>query len=220
MVSLSDIDAQLTKLSVKKTFFCKPEIRELRNILHDGETIERAVTGRYHNGFALLVATKMRLLLIDKKPLYLTVEDIRYDMISEVDINARLFNGSITLFTVNKQIDFSSTSQLKLRELVYFVQKRVMELRQYHQEPQTQVAPRMQFTRDVPQIADAAHQVLSHIHVPQTISSAVQHTRGYIPSHLSQAVGATATKLASRIPYNPNPYTKGPLVIHQRTSTW
>lgn len=221
MASLSDIDAQLTKLGVKKTFFCKPEIRELQHILHDDETIEQAVTGRYHGGFALLVATKMRLLLIDKKPLYLTIEDIRYDMIAEVDVNARLFNASITLFTVNKQIDFSSTSQQKLRDLVRFVQRRVMELRQHQLEgPPDQARPaQTEYAQPALRFNGREQELPSHSRIAQPLSSVATYTRE-LPSHLPQAVGATATKLASRIHHNPNPYTKGPLIIHQRSSTW
>jgi hypothetical protein len=113
MVQLSVIDAQLTKLGIKKTFFSKPEIKELQHILMDGEDIVKCVAGRYHGGFALLVATERRLLLIDKKPLYLTVEDIRYDMISEVDMNTRLFDSSISLYTVDQPASSPRSDDLR-----------------------------------------------------------------------------------------------------------
>jgi hypothetical protein len=221
MVQLSVIDAQLTKLGIKKTFFSKPEIKELQHILMDGEDIVKCVAGRYHGGFALLVATERRLLLIDKKPLYLTVEDIRYDMISEVDMNTRLFDSSISLYTVNKQLLFNSTSQHRLRDLTTYVQQRVMELRQYHEStPAPTDATQAGFVQPLPQISDTAHHLVSQVHVPEPVASAVSRTRESLPEHLQQAVGATATQMASRIQHNPNPYTKGPLIVHQRSSSW
>jgi hypothetical protein len=47
-----------------------------------GEEIYELVNGIYEGGFAIVVATDVRLLLIDKKPMnYLNVEDLRFDMI-------------------------------------------------------------------------------------------------------------------------------------------
>lgn len=231
MVQLSSIEAQLTRLGVRKTFFCKPEIRELQQILMDHEQIIKFVNGRYSGGFAILVATEQRLLLIDKKPLYLTVEDIRYDMISEVDVSSRLFDATVTIFTVNRQLAFSSMKQRHLRDLTAYVQKRVMEIRQYghdtqpavqaaQPEPQLQAQPAQ--TQPAPQqamtvgLAQQAQQLASH--VPLQITHAVSRTRD-IPEHISQAVGSTATRLASRL-HHRTPYTNGPLMIRSRWSSW
>ena len=102
MVHQSLIEARLNQLGIKRSRWFKPEIRELSQILMDNEKIITAVTGRYFGGFALLVATDHRLLLIDKKILFLTVDDIRYDMISEIDFNSRLFDSTTHIYTVNK----------------------------------------------------------------------------------------------------------------------
>jgi hypothetical protein len=108
MVHISVIEARLSKLGFKASLWFKPEVKELQNILMDNEQIVGAVAGRYFGGFALLVATDRRILLIDKKLPYVSVEDIRYDMISEIDYSAQLFDASITIFTVNKQHRFKS----------------------------------------------------------------------------------------------------------------
>ncbi len=193
MVDLSNIEAQLTKLGVRKTWFCRPEIRELRHILMPNEQVVRCVQGRYHGGFAILVATEQRLLLIDKKPLYLTVEDIRYDMISEVDISARLFDATVTIFTVNKQLIFSALRQQKLREVTAYVQKRVMELRQYHPEAPVPAAP-----------VQASQPMQYHHHIFPTLD-------------VHKIVGTVALKGSRR---NPNPYTKAPLMVRQQWTAW
>jgi hypothetical protein len=108
MVHISIIEAKLAKLGFKTTMWFKPEVKELQNILMDNEDIIGCVAGRYFGGFALLVATDRRILLIDKKLPYISVEDIRYDMISEIDYSAQMFDSTITIFTVNKQHRFNS----------------------------------------------------------------------------------------------------------------
>jgi len=84
----------------------------------------------------MLVATNQRVLLIDKKPLYLTLEDIRYDMMAEVDYNHRLMNASILIVTPSKTLRFVAYNNDRLRKLFHFVQQRVMEIRQHYQHLQ------------------------------------------------------------------------------------
>lgn len=221
MVQLSKIEAQLTRLGVKKTFFCRPEIHQLQHILMDHEQILRFVQGRYSGGFAIMVATETRLLLIDKKPLYLTVEDIRYDMISEVDVSASIFDATIRIFTVNKQLSFSAFRQRQLRDLVAYIQRRVMEIRQYQHElssPQSMPGGTWVQAQTVPQAAITAttNQVEVHTpHVPAPIQGVITRGLDHVPHHLPHAVGSAATKLASRW-HNPNPYTKEPLVVRRQ----
>ncbi len=194
MVQLSVIEAQLTKLGVRPSFFSRPEIRELQHILMNDEEIIKFVSGRYSGGFASLVATRHRLLLIDKRPFYLTVEDIRYDMIAEIDINARLIDSTIRIFTVNKQLNFTSTRQSQLRELARHVQQRVMDFRHYQQvasspEPGPSLRPAY----------------------PITTATALVN----MPHILGHSVGAAAVKGSAWVHrhHNPNPFTKSSLMV-------
>ena len=129
MVTQADVKQQLRALNSSFTFFGRAEVAELPKILFDDEYLEYVVFGRYTNGFALLCATNQRVLLIDKKPMYLTLEDIRYDMISDMVFNHRLIDTSVTLGTVHKSITFTSYNQARLRDMTTFVQKRVMDSR-------------------------------------------------------------------------------------------
>lgn len=89
----------------------------------EGEEIYECVNGIYEGGFALLVATDSRVLLIDKKPLnYLTVEDLRFDMINELDYNHRLLGAHITISAGSKTLTFKSYNQPRLRKLITHVQ--------------------------------------------------------------------------------------------------
>jgi hypothetical protein len=208
MVHISVIEARLAKLGFKASLWFKPEIKELQHILMDNEQIVGAVAGRYFGGFALLVATDRRILLIDKKLPYVSVEDIRYDMISEIDYSARLFDATITIFTVNKQHRFNSWKHKHhLRKLTQYARQRVMEVRQYQGSSQTQdiiqtvKGPSLSQAYNYNQLLQFSPPLL-----PQTV-------RRRLPSpHLPRIVGAAAVRGArSWVP--PNPYAQGSLVM-------
>lgn len=141
MVSLSHIEDQLKGIGCNFRFWGRPEIRELANILVPGEEIAQIVNGQYEGGFAMLAVTNHRLLLIDKKPLFLTVEDIRFDMIAEIDYSARLLNSTVRIITANRTMVFTSWSTARLRILLNYTQQRVMDLRQHYMMQQFQQQP-------------------------------------------------------------------------------
>ncbi len=132
MVELKTIEQILKRDGTTFTSFSMPEIRELQHILTPNENIQFCLSGRYEGGFAVFCATDLRLLLVDKKFMYLTIEDIRYDMIVEVDYNYRLLDATISVITPNKTLRFVSTKKQPLRNVTTYVQHRVMELRQHH----------------------------------------------------------------------------------------
>lgn len=143
MIDLRIIEEQLFKVGMRNRFFGRPEVKELCHVLSKNETIRHAVMGQYEGGFALIVATDHRVLLIDKKTWFLTMEDIRYDMVSEVDFCARLLDSSISIVTINKTLIFTSWHRESLRNLVKFVQQRVTEIRHIEavfNEPLTSLA--------------------------------------------------------------------------------
>ena len=138
MVSMQYIEKQLKRLGCNFRFWGRPEIRELANILLPDEIITGCTNGRYEGGFALLCVTNLRLLLIDRKPMFLTLEDIRFDMIAEIDYSSHMFDSAIRVITPNRTLMFKSWSAHRLRMILNYTQQRVMEIRQphiYHQFP-------------------------------------------------------------------------------------
>ncbi|HSW85174.1 MAG TPA: PH domain-containing protein [Candidatus Saccharimonadales bacterium] len=142
MVSMDTIADQLKKIGFNYHGWGRTEIHELQHILLEGEEIYECVNGIYDGGFALMVATDIRVLLIDKKPLnYLTVEDMRYELISEIDYNHRLIGAYISLASGNKILKFTSINQPRLRKLITHVQTCMAESKKQetsHQEYQNQ----------------------------------------------------------------------------------
>jgi hypothetical protein len=130
MVAYNEVLRQLKSLKTTFRFFGKAETRELARILNVGEQIRYCTFGFYQGGSALLVATSNRLLLIDKRPFFLNLEDIRYEMINEVDFAGRLLDATVSLHTGSKRLAFRSFADSRLRELCQFVQDQITRARQ------------------------------------------------------------------------------------------
>lgn len=128
MVSKESVQIQLKQIGFNHITWGKSEVNELPNIILPEEVIYECVNGYYEAGFSLLVATNFRVLLIDKKPLsYLTVLDLRFDMINEIEYSHRLMGAQITISTGSKTLVFRSYNKSRLRKLIEHVQHRMAE---------------------------------------------------------------------------------------------
>ena len=138
MVTKESIEQQLKNIHFNTFGWGRTEVRELPHIILPDEDIFEVVNGIYEGGFALLVATNIRVLLVDKKPMnYLTVEDLRFDMINEIDYSHRLLGARISISTGSKNLRFTSFNQPRLRKLINHVQHGMAESKkqQAHHEP-------------------------------------------------------------------------------------
>lgn len=137
MVTEELVAKQLQRIGFNDRGWGRSEIKELPHILMSEEHIYEVANGIYEGGFALLVATDVRVLLVDKKPLnYLTVEDLRFDMISEIDYSHRLFGARISISTGTKNLKFTSYNQPRLRKLIGHVQSCMAEQKRKQSEHQ------------------------------------------------------------------------------------
>jgi hypothetical protein len=130
VISHKKLEEQMKRINFHHNGWGRSEISELCNVIMPDEEIEECVNGWYEAGFALLVATKDRVLLVDKKPLgYLTVEDMRFDMINELDLHHRLLGAQIRISAGAKTLLFTSLNQARLRRLLNFVQARMIQIK-------------------------------------------------------------------------------------------
>jgi hypothetical protein len=122
-----------------------------------------------------LVATDVRLLLVDKKPFnYLTVEDLRFDMINEIDYNHRLFGAYISISTGSKNLKFRSYNQPRLRKLIGHVQHCMAEAKKKqndHQEGQNQHLEQINQQLQAYLVAQYQHQEELQRHLTQQSQS-------------------------------------------------
>ncbi len=193
-VSHDEIQRQLKAIGVEFRVWGRWEARELEHIIVPGETIQYCLNGRYEGGFAMLCITDQRIVLIDKKPFYLTLEDIRYDMVSEVDYNMRLIDATLVVCTVNKKLHFTALRAGLLRKATAYIQNRVMEFRQQHMMMPAQPAPQS---------------VLQQAQAPQPQQD----------TQLIQAQVAPNQQPVQSIEHRViNPYTRVPLMMRRRMS--
>lgn len=74
----------------------KGEGRHLSELIHDDEHIMGAVYGQYDEGSGMLIATDKRIIFFDKKPLFKTVDELTYDVVSGIKIVKQgLFSGIV-----------------------------------------------------------------------------------------------------------------------------
>jgi len=204
------------------------------------EKIIALACGRYFGSFALLVATDQRLLLIDKRVFFMTIEDSRYDMISEIDFNMQMYAANLTIYTMNKTHKFTSVKYKKqLRDLTTYVQRRVWEFRQAQPSAdQPALPPRAQMiaTPGFPQPIGRAYYTVQtsqpqQIASPQSdyYSAASQpelqahHILPERVGHVAHLVGSAATAAAHHAPSLPhrpvNPYVRGSLMTRRPIGT-
>jgi len=183
MVSLKDVEEKLAAVGMHNKFWGRPEVKELRNVLTPEEHIIGAVNGSYEHGFAMLVATDHRVLLIDKKPLFLSLEDLRYDMISEVTYSTGILTATLTILVTSEKLKFKSVQLKKLRTLTAYLQQHIMEIRQKGQHD----------------IGNGSVQQIP-IATPQTVATQMEATpvpTQYTPVKLAPLDIETATNIGS-----------------------
>lgn len=95
----------------------------LPRVLHDEEHIRAAVFGRRKEsegffGFVegMLVATDERVIFLDHRPGYTTMDEISYDNVSGVNLSTTIIYASVTLFTkiMNYKISFAGHKAARL----------------------------------------------------------------------------------------------------------
>ena len=226
MVSSKYVEDQLIRAGCKFQLWGRAEIKELCNVLMENEEIKECLNGHYEGGFALLCSTNQRILLIDKKPMFLTLEDVRYDMIAEIQYSHRLLDATVRVYTPTKSLSFTSWNRTHLRNLVMGAQKHVMEIRQYQnmksnramQEAVAAVEPQSPAPQPTP-----LPQPFSQMTMPQQSTQRQSVTPR--PVSTSSALSATAISGAmglenqqDSIEFNsiPNPFLRAPLITRNR----
>lgn len=199
MRQLADIENELDAIGARFWLIGRRSVRELPNILVYNEKIQFCLSGRYSGGFAVVCVTNLRILLIDRKPFFLTLEDIRYDMIMEVDYSYQAFNSTIKIFVPNKSLTFTAYKKHDLRRMTRYIQKQVIANRHQHSLEQQAISneqPSMQSTSPV----GATPGITAPVAV---LSSASADTGESFPISIPQAI---------------NPYIKSTLTVRRRSS--
>jgi hypothetical protein len=108
-----------------------PETHYLARILREDEVILGAVYGKYvkanlsHSGRGLLVITDRRILLIDKKPLFLQYDEIKFEMVSGIQFGKTLITELVTLDTRLRNVAFRTFNERCAQHFVEAVEESI-----------------------------------------------------------------------------------------------
>lgn len=108
----------------------------LPRIIHPNEHVQAAVFGRKKEslGFmgsteGMLVATDERVIFIDHRPGYTTMDEISYDVISGVNISAAALFASVTLFSKVENYKLTYAKLKCARIFADYIESRTMDMR-------------------------------------------------------------------------------------------
>ncbi|HEY5806058.1 MAG TPA: PH domain-containing protein [Candidatus Saccharimonadales bacterium] len=128
------IKQELREAGVGWFGFMKFGIRYLHKLIHPDEHIHGIVFGRYRAmpgvlswEEGMLVATDRRVLFVDRKPGFLRVDDIAYDVVAGVEVSkAGMFSG-VTLFTKLGDFPLRFVKSVCAEKFVRYVEMRRLE---------------------------------------------------------------------------------------------
>lgn len=124
MRSLAHIKKELQILGANRRALNSSETRALIKILHKNETIIGFLYGIFEAGSpAIMVATKTRLLYVNKTPGNLVVDDIPHDMLASVEYNTGVFWGKVTVFSRSRVYNFTFVPKATVEPFVEVVEE-------------------------------------------------------------------------------------------------
>ncbi|MEO6513906.1 MAG: PH domain-containing protein [Candidatus Saccharimonadales bacterium] len=109
------------------------ETQALPYVLHPGESINGIVYGRYQQekgnviGRGALIATNNRVLLVDKKPMFIRSDEVIYSAVSGVTYTRVGFIGTVTLHSKIGDIKVRTLNQKCAKSFVDAVEAQIMQ---------------------------------------------------------------------------------------------
>lgn len=162
-------DTQVRSLQ-RINFFSKREMAELPKLLLPEEQVLAVISGMYTAGTAILCVTSKRLLLVDKKWIRSSFEDVRFESIKEVNFSQQAIMASIKFYYAGREMQFRSWHKSELRMLAQLVQQKMFEMRE------------KLHAKDLPVVS----QPLTEMLVAQTAKEPQQDAKQQFPSVLRQ----------------------------------
>lgn len=121
------VKQELQKLGVSRYALWRAESRHLPSIIHKDELIGGVVYGKHVDNFAMLVATDRRIIFLDKRPLFVNVDEITYDVVSGISFSHAGIGSTVTLHTRIKDYPIRTFNQRCAKVLIDFIEARSLE---------------------------------------------------------------------------------------------
>lgn len=121
------IKTQLKNLGMTRYGLWKMESRYLPHVVHPDETIEAVTYGLAGDSSAMLVATDRRVIFLDKKPLFISQDEITYDVVSGVNYNRAGVGSTVTLHSRVKDYTIQTLNEHCAQQFVSYIETRCLE---------------------------------------------------------------------------------------------
>jgi hypothetical protein len=128
------INDRLKILGADKYDLLVPETSALSYVLRTGESIEGIVFGHYRldggksTGRGALIATDSRVILIDKKPLFIHIDEVIYGAISGVTYTRVGFNSTVIVHSKIGDIKIRTLNQKCAKSFVEAVEANIFKI--------------------------------------------------------------------------------------------
>lgn len=130
MANALEVRRQLAEAGFRNKRLGWSAVNQLPMLLEDGETIKRVASGTYADGYVVAVATDRRILFLDKKMMSFRVEDIHYEMVSDVEHYLGPFMGVLRIYCVNRSFEVKSMHHTHIQGFALYVEQRAYDTRQ------------------------------------------------------------------------------------------
>ncbi|MCA9332964.1 pyridoxamine 5'-phosphate oxidase family protein [Candidatus Saccharibacteria bacterium] len=118
---------ELVKTGISRYSIRKNEVRQLLNIIHEDEHIGAAINGRSDVGSVMLVATNVRVLFLDCKSFYSTLDELSYDVVSGVNLHTQGIFSSVILHTRIGEYNLRFVNPKRASAFVEFIEAKRLE---------------------------------------------------------------------------------------------
>jgi hypothetical protein len=120
---------ELRGLGMSRYGFMHAEVRYLPRIVHAGEHLGGVVYGHTDQSFAMLVATDRRILFLDVKPMFLTEDEVTFDVISGITFGHVGPASTVTLHTKVRDYKLKTYNRRCAEGFIAFIESRCLEHR-------------------------------------------------------------------------------------------
>lgn len=127
------IHDELKRAGISGFGLMKFSSRYLAKVLRKGEHVFAAANGRYHEihgqpfNAAIMVATNERILFLDHKPGYTSLDEIPYDVVSGYHVALTPWFAAFTLFTRSANYALTFARRSCIEKLEKFIETKQLE---------------------------------------------------------------------------------------------
>ncbi len=127
------IKNELKKVGITQYGLSKMESQSLPTIIHEDEHIGGVVYGKSKVGSVMLVATDRRLIYLDRKPFFNTMDELTYDVVSGVKVNHVGVFSSVVLHTKVADFSLRFVNKKCVNIFAKYIESRRLEAGKYNQ---------------------------------------------------------------------------------------